>query len=186
MTYLITPPEQDVVKQHIILPASKSISNRALLIRALAHSDAPLHNVSDCDDTKVMLAALQDNPEVVDIGAAGTAMRFLTAYYAIQEGETHILTGTQRMKERPIAPLVDALNELGADITYVEKEGFPPLRIKGKKLNGGEVEVPGDISSQYISALLMIAPCLNGPLEISLRGEISSLPYINMTIRLMR
>ncbi len=185
MTYLITPPDQDVKGQEINLPASKSISNRVLLIRALAHSNAVLSNVSDCNDTRVMLAALKDNPEVVDIGAAGTAMRFLTAYYALQEGETHILTGSKRMQERPIAPLVNALRKMGAEITYEKNEGFPPLRIVGHQLKGGSIEVPGDISSQYISALLMIAPYLSGELELTLTGNIASLPYINMTINLM-
>lgn len=185
MIYLITPPEQEVKEQEIILPSSKSVSNRALLIRALAHSNATLSNVSDCNDTKVMLAALRDNPEVVDIGAAGTAMRFLTAYYALQEGETHILTGSKRMQERPIAPLVNALRELGAEITYEKNEGFPPLRIVGHKLKGGSIEVPGNISSQYISAILMIAPYLDEELELTLTGNIASLPYINMTIKMM-
>ena len=186
MIYLITPPESVEPDRKVYLPSSKSISNRALLISALAQSDAELENVSDCNDTKAMRAALQDNPEVVDVGAAGTAMRFLTAYYAQKEGETHILTGSKRMQERPIAPLVKALRKMGAEITYEGNEGFPPLRITGHRLKGGFVEIPGNISSQYISALLMIAPYLDKPLELALDGEIASRPYIDMTIRLMQ
>ncbi len=169
-----------------MLPASKSISNRALAINALTAGKAVLHNVSDCDDTRVMLQWLKKQPEVVDIGAAGTAMRFSTALLTVSEG-THVITGTERMQNRPIAILVDALRELGADIEYVEKTGFPPLRIIGnKRLTGGRVSLPGNVSSQYISALLMIGPTLQNGLVIELTGEIVSLPYINMTITIMQ
>lgn len=186
MVYLITPPSEISEVKTVLLPASKSIGNRVLLIHALANSSANLANVSDCNDTNAMVAALRDNPEVVDVGAAGTAMRFLTAYYAMKEGESHVLTGTKRMQERPIAPLVDTLREMGAEIEYLGKEGFPPMRVTGHCLSGGAVEIPGNISSQYISALLMIAPYMEKPLELGLSGEIASRPYIDMTIKLMK
>ena len=138
----------------IKLPASKSISNRALIIHALSGGDTLPENLSDCDDTEVIIQALENMPEVIDIKAAGTAMRFMTAFLAVTEQEEHIITGTERMKHRPIKVLVDALRRLGADISYEGEEGFPPLRIRGQKLEGGELEVAGDISSQFISALL--------------------------------
>ena len=147
------------VPQHISttinLPASKSISNRALVIHALSHGQHMPENLSDCDDTEVIVRALEQMPEVIDIKAAGTAMRFMTAYLSVSEGE-HVITGTERMKHRPIKVLVDALRRLGADISYEENEGFPPLRIKGSRLEGGFLEIEGNVSSQYISALLMI------------------------------
>ncbi len=142
-------------------------------------------NISDCDDTEVIINALADNPYTIDIKAAGTAMRFLTAYLAVTPGE-HVITGTERMKQRPIKPLVDALRYLGADISYKGGEGFPPLLIKGGRLSGGRIEIPGNVSSQYISALLMIAPVLENGLEIRLMGEIISRPYIDLTLCVMR
>lgn len=143
-------------------------------------------NVSDCDDTKVMLQWLAQRPEVVNIGAAGTAMRFSAALLAVSEG-THTITGTERMQNRPIAVLVDALRTLGATIEYVGREGYPPLRITGNKsLAGGGVTLRGDVSSQYISALLMIAPTLQKGLRLNLTDEIVSRPYINMTLAMMR
>ena len=145
------------------LPASKSVSNRALLLQALCQEKRyTIANLAVCDDTEHMeqgVAAKRAGAPLVDIGATGTAMRFLTAYLAITEGET-ILTGSERMKQRPIGTLVEALRKLGADITYINKEGYPPLRICGKRLQGGELEIEAGISSQYISALLMVAPCL--------------------------
>lgn len=185
MIYTIKPPVGPVFGD-VILPASKSISNRALLIRALSGSDAPIHNLSDCDDTDVMLAAISQMPDVIDIGAAGTSMRFLTAYLALREGEVHVITGSERMKQRPIGILVDALRKLGADIEYLENEGFPPLRIKGRRLKGRLLELPGNVSSQYISALLMIAPLLEGGLTLRMKGNIGSRPYIQMTLSMMR
>lgn len=187
MIYLIKPPSgsHDTSIQ-IQLPTSKSISNRLLVMAALSDEESDLVNLSDCDDTHVMLQAFQNDPEVVDIGAAGTSMRFLTAYYAMTDGKTHVLTGTERMKQRPIKILVDALRQLGADITYLESEGCPPLRIVGKKLQGGSLVVEGSISSQYISALLMIAPYLEQGLQLTLSGHIASRPYIDMTLSLMR
>lgn len=169
-----------------MLPASKSISNRALIINALANGTHPLENLSDCDDTQVMLRALQAQPgETIDIMAAGTAMRFLTAYLSVTPGD-RIITGTQRMKQRPIGILVDALRELGANIEYVEKEGFPPLRIQGTTLTKSHISLPGNISSQYISALLMIAPTLKNGLQVTLTGDIISRPYIDLTLQLMK
>ncbi|MCD8282318.1 MAG: 3-phosphoshikimate 1-carboxyvinyltransferase [Prevotella sp.] len=169
----------------IHLPASKSITNRALIISALSGQKGGLENVGRCDDTEVMIAALRDRPPVVDIGAAGSAMRFLTAYFSIQEGE-HVLTGTPRMCHRPIGVLVDALRRLGADISYVGREGFPPLRIRGKRIAGGAVEMAGDVSSQYISSLLMIAPTMAEGLTIHLLGDVVSRSYIDITLSMMQ
>ena len=184
MKIRITPPAN--INAQIMLPASKSISNRALIINALANGTHPLENLSDCDDTQVMLRALQAQPgETIDIMAAGTAMRFLTAYLSVTPGD-RIITGTQRMKQRPIGILVDALRELGANIEYVEKEGFPPLRIQGTTLTKSHISLPGNISSQYISALLMIAPTLKNGLQVTLTGDIISRPYIDLTIQLMK
>ena len=142
-------------------------------------------NLSDCDDTEVIINALRYMPDEIDIKAAGTAMRFMTAYLSVMRG-THVLTGTERMKHRPIGILVDALRKLGADIEYVGEEGFPPLRITGKSLNGGLLEIPGNVSSQYISALLMIGPMLKEGLTVRLLGDIISRPYIDLTLWTMR
>lgn len=182
MRYRITAPSR--IDTTIKLPASKSISNRALIISALAGVKTMPRNISNCDDTEVIVRALHDNPYEIDIKAAGTAMRFMTAYLAVTSGE-HIITGTERMKHRPIKVLVDALRYLGADIEYIGEEGFPPLKIRGKALDGGSIEIPGDVSSQYVSALLMIAPMLNGGLELHLTGNIISRPYIDLTIHTM-
>ena len=167
------------------LPASKSISNRALIIYALSGGSTLPENLSDCDDTEVIIEALRHMPETINIKAAGTAMRFMTAYLSVMRG-THILTGTERMQHRPIGILVDALRYLGADISYVGEEGFPPLRITGKSLEGGLLEIPGNVSSQYISALLMIGPILSKGLELRLTGDIISRPYIDLTLWTMR
>lgn len=169
----------------IKLPASKSISNRALVMCALAGSKTLPDNLSDCDDTEVIINALNNNPYEIDIKAAGTAMRFMTAYLAVTEGE-HVITGTERMKHRPIGILVNALRQLGADIEYMGEEGFPPLRIKGKSLEGGDLSIPGNVSSQYISALLMIGPMLSKGLRLQLTGEVISRPYIDLTLWMMR
>ena len=180
MQYEITAPEQ--LRHMIVLPASKSISNRALVIHALTGGTTLPQNLSDCDDTEVIIAALRDNPYEINIKAAGTAMRFMTAFLAVKEGEEHVLTGTERMKHRPIRVLVDALRYLGADISYVGEEGFPPLRIRGKRLEGGLLEVAGNISSQFVSALLMIGPVLQNGLTLRLKGDIISRPYIDLTL----
>ncbi len=180
--YKIYPPQS--VDSTIPLPASKSISNRALVINAMAKGADMPDNLSDCDDTQVIIRALQEMPETIDIKAAGTAMRFMTAYLSVTEGE-HIITGTERMRHRPIQVLVNALRYLGADIRYLGEEGFPPLRIHGRPLEGGRVEIPGNVSSQYISALLMIGPILKNGIELTLTGTIISRPYIDLTIHLM-
>ncbi|GHT40450.1 3-phosphoshikimate 1-carboxyvinyltransferase [Bacteroidia bacterium] len=188
MIYTIGAPR--VIETTVCLPASKSISNRVLMLNALvsnAGAGLPRHsltNLSDSDDTRVLQRALQSSDADFDIGAAGTSMRFLTAYLAQQTGRWTI-TGTERMKNRPIALLVDALRTLGADIRYLEKDGFPPLLINGKNLRGGQITMNGGVSSQYISALMMIAPLLDEGLELHLEGNLISLPYLRMTTRLM-
>lgn len=178
-------------KLEISITGSKSETNRLLLLQAL-YPTISLENASNSDDSEVMEKALQklktENcqlPTEIDVHHAGTAMRFLTAYFAIQEGKEVVLTGSSRMKERPIKILVDALQQLGAEISYQEKEGFPPIKIIGKKVNKSKVSLPANVSSQYISALLLIAPKLENGLELTLEGEITSLPYINMTIELL-
>ena len=181
-TYRLTAPER--LDTTIDLPASKSISNRALIIHALSGGKVLPQNISDCDDTEVIVEALRNMPEEINIKAAGTAMRFMTAYLSLTEG-THVLTGTERMKHRPISTLVDALRQLGADIEYTGEQGFPPLRINGRPLQGGEIEVAGSISSQYISALLMIGPMLERGLTLRLMGDIISRPYIDLTLWMM-
>ena len=169
----------------IKLPSSKSISNRALIINALAGSKEIPENVSDCDDTFVMIRALKEMGDTIDIMAAGTSMRFLTAFLSITEG-VRTITGTERMKNRPIGILVDALRSMGANIEYAEKEGFPPLRITGCNNLKGKCTIAGDVSSQYISAILMIGPALNDGLELTITGNINSRPYIDLTLKIMR
>ena len=184
MQYKILSPGS--VNSSIVLPSSKSISNRALAIGALAGSIASITNLSDCDDTEVMQRWLTERPSTVDVGAAGTSMRFSTALLAVGQGK-HVITGSERMKNRPIKILVDALRRLGADISYVEKEGYPPLRIVGKGgLSYGSVSLPGNVSSQYISALMMIGPYLKDGLILTLTDKVISCPYIEMTMSLMR
>ena len=183
MQYKIEAPNR--LNTVVNLPASKSISNRALIIYSLSGGKDLPQNLSDCDDTEVIIEALREMPEEINIKAAGTAMRFMTAYLSVMGG-THVLTGTERMKHRPIAVLVDALRRLGANIEYVGEEGFPPLRITGSTLEGGLLEIPGNISSQYISALLMIGPILEKGLELRLTGDIISKPYIDLTLCMMR
>ncbi|MDR0939864.1 MAG: 3-phosphoshikimate 1-carboxyvinyltransferase [Mediterranea sp.] len=185
MRYSLTAPHR--IEADVQLPASKSISNRALIINALAADadEIPLLNLSDCDDTRVMLRALTADDDPIDILAAGTAMRFLTAYLCVTPGRWNI-TGTDRMRQRPIRVLVDALRELGACVTYAGNDGFPPLSIEGRRLRGGTLCLRGDVSSQYISALLMIGPTLVDGLTLRLTGDIVSRPYIDLTLRLMR
>ena len=184
MRIRITAPQS--INATIQLPSSKSISNRALIIHALGNGDNQLENLSDCDDTQVMIRALHAQPgESIDIMAAGTAMRFLTAYLSVTPGN-HVITGSKRMQERPIQVLVDALRKLGAHIEYMANEGFPPLRIQGTSLNQCNITLPGNVSSQYISALLMIGPSLPNGLKMTLTGEIISRPYINLTLQLMK
>ena len=182
MQIKVTAPAK--IHTTIQLPSSKSISNRALIINALGNGTHHPENLSDCDDTRVMIRALNDDKETIDIMAAGTAMRFLTAYLSVTPG-TRIITGTERMQQRPIQVLVNALRELGADIEYVANDCFPPLRITGRELRKDTISLPGNVSSQYISALLMIAPVLTNGLTIRLTGDIISRPYINLTLQLM-
>ena len=183
MTYEITASK--TLRQTIALPASKSISNRALVISALAGDGCVLDNLSDCDDTDVMVAALADMPYEIDIKAAGTAMRFMTALLSVKPGE-HVVTGTERMKHRPIGILVNSLRTLGAEIDYEGEEGFPPLRVRGKSLDGGRLQIQGNVSSQYISALLMIGPAMRNGLTLQLLGDVISRPYIELTLGMMR
>jgi 3-phosphoshikimate 1-carboxyvinyltransferase len=182
MIYSIQKPP--AIKTSIQLPASKSISNRALILNALSKNSCSIENLSDSDDTQILLNSLQSSGSDLDVGAAGTSMRFLTAYLSQLEGIWRI-TGTERMKNRPVRILVDALRELGGEIDYPGKEGFPPLSIRGKRLKGGSVSLNGNVSSQYISALMMIAPCMENGLTLRLEGNIISRPYIEMTVRLM-
>jgi len=178
------------LKSQISITGSKSETNRLLLLQAL-YPNLVLENTSNSDDSEVMLKVLKnfqlltsDSP-LFDIHHAGTAMRFLTAFFAIQDGKEVVLTGSSRMKERPIQILVAALNQLGAEISYEENEGFPPIKIKGKKVTNNKVSLPANVSSQYISALLLIAPKLENGLELTLEGEITSIPYIKMTLTLL-
>nr|MBP9549622.1 hypothetical protein [Chitinophagales bacterium] len=175
----------DALNASVELEGSKSISNRLLIMRALSKSDFEIKHLSPSDDTQTLLALLKSDNIICDVGAAGTTMRFLTAFFALQPG-LRILTGSERMKKRPIHILVDALRELGAEIEYKEKEGFPPLKIEGKHLSANEVHIKADVSSQYISALMMIAPVLENGLTLHLEGKLSSFPYISMTLRLMQ
>jgi len=174
-----------IISSSLKITGSKSETNRLLLLQAL-YAGITIDNASESDDSEAMQQALAGNGTIVDIHHAGTAMRFLTAYYAIQEGREIILTGSPRMKERPIGVLVEALRTLGAGIDYVENDGFPPLRIKGKKLSNNKVTVKASVSSQYITALLLIAAKLENGLEITLDGEITSMPYLQMTLSLLK
>lgn len=183
MNYLIKAPDTPI-RTSVQLPASKSISNRALILNALSYSAYEVENLSDCDDTRLMVEALASNGRDFNVGAAGTTMRFLTAFLSKIVGEW-TLTGSERMKNRPIKVLVDALIALGARIEYLEKEGYPPLRIFGSALQGGEIAMAGNVSSQYISAILMIAPLTEKGVTLRLEGEIVSKPYIQITLALM-
>jgi 3-phosphoshikimate 1-carboxyvinyltransferase len=176
-------------KSTIKITGSKSETNRLLLLQAL-YPSITLENISNSDDSEVMTKALapdlsSQETRIVDIHHAGTAMRFLTAYFSIQEGQTINLTGSTRMKERPIKILVDTLRQLGAKIEYLENEGFPPIKIIGQKIIQNKVSLAANVSSQYISALLLIGSKLENGLELTLEGEITSVPYINMTLALL-
>lgn len=184
MNYKIYPPAHRK-SVSIRLPLSKSISNRALIINALTDGLTKLPVVADCDDTDAMVSALLTDRNEINVGAAGTAMRFLTAYFAAMENRQILIDGSERMRNRPIGPLVDALRTLGASIEYVGKEGFPPLSVHGKKLTGGEVTLPASVSSQYVSALMMIAPTMEKGLVMRLSGIPVSMPYIIMTVMMM-
>lgn len=176
----------------LALPTSKSLCARALVVNHLCEQPVHLEGLSDCDDTQAILQGLEalrnseDAPLRVDIGAAGTAMRFLTALFAATPQLDVVITGSQRMQERPIGALVTALQAAGADVSYVEKKGYPPLRIRGKQLEGGTLALPSNISSQYVSALLMIAPTMRHGLQLELVGKVASAPYIRMTMQVMK
>lgn len=182
MQYLIHAPA--LLSGTIMLPASKSISNRALILNALSGGKQAVGNLADCDDTNVLVKALSSENKHIDIGAAGTSMRFLTAYLCLKEGLWE-LTGSERMKNRPIHVLVDALRHLGATIDYLEKEGYPPLRIQGGNIQGGAIELDGSISSQYLSALMMAGPCMQQGLKLTIKGALISEPYARMTLEMM-
>jgi 3-phosphoshikimate 1-carboxyvinyltransferase len=173
-----------VLPNEIQITGSKSESNRLLILQKL-FGNIEIKNISNSQDTNLLQKALNSDEKTIDIHHAGTAMRFLTSFFAVQEGVEKILTGSERMKQRPIKPLLEALRELGADIEYLENEGFPPLKIKGKKLEKNFVEIPADISSQFITSLILVGGKLENGLTIKLLGEITSKPYIEMTLKLL-
>ncbi|CAM4328876.1 3-phosphoshikimate 1-carboxyvinyltransferase [Zobellia nedashkovskayae] len=180
----LSAPSNKLLHSNIQITGSKSESNRSLLLQAL-YPNISIENLSNSDDAEVMQKGLKIESGVVDIHHAGTAMRFLTGYFASQEGKEVSLTGSQRMTERPVKVLVEALQNLGAEISYEKNDGYPPIRIKGKKLVKSQVSLPANISSQYISSLLLIAPSLQNGLELELVGKITSVPYIKMTLALL-
>ena len=184
MKYMLRFPGKKLYGK-ISLPSSKSISNRLLVIRALSPAGFSLNGLSDSDDTRALQKGLQSTSDVVDIGHAGTSMRFLTAYFAATKCQKTI-TGSERMKNRPISDLVDALNQLGAGISYLEKQGFPPVRTSGNSLSGNCIEIKGNVSSQFITAMLLIAPVLSEGLIIRIKGELVSASYVRMTLKLMQ
>ena len=173
-----------VCRGKLNITGSKSETNRLLLLQAFI-SGFKIKNKSNSEDSKTMSAALLSKDKIIDVNHAGTAMRFLTAYFSQIDGREILLTGSKRMQERPIEILVDSLNSIGADITYEKKNGYPPLRIKGKKLKGGSITLPANISSQFISALIMLGPFVEKGIELILTGDITSKPYIRMTLLLL-
>ncbi len=184
MDILLNVLEDSSINEEIIISGSKSESNRLLILQNL-FPEVSLGNLSDSDDSVHLQNALSSEDEVINIGHAGTAMRFLTSYFAINEGREIILTGSERMQNRPIEVLVNALKDLGAKISYEDKIGYPPIRIKGAKIEKNKVQINGNVSSQYISSLLLIASKLENGLEIELLGEVTSVPYIKMTLSLL-
>jgi 3-phosphoshikimate 1-carboxyvinyltransferase len=184
MDVLLNVSKGGKIMEEITISGSKSESNRLLILQNL-FPEITIKNVSDSDDSIHMQHALSTNAATIDIGHAGTAMRFLTSYFALKSGREVVLTGSERMQNRPIEILVNALKELGADISYEDKVGYPPIRIKGKKVTKGKVQINGNVSSQYISSLLLVAAHLEKGLEIELLGKITSVPYISMTLSLL-
>ena len=185
MNYKVSHPTK-MVNCEIDLPSSKSISNRLLIIKALCKDNFEIENLSDSDDTKILEQALNSSEEMIDVNHAGTSFRFLTAYLSSKIGKEFILTGSKRIKERPIKELVSALRKMGAKIEYLEKEGFAPLKIIGTNLSDGKVEIDGGISSQFISAILLISPTLVNGIELKITGNLVSKSYILMTLELMK
>jgi 3-phosphoshikimate 1-carboxyvinyltransferase len=184
MDILLNVLENTIINQEITISGSKSESNRLLILQNL-FPEIAIENLSDSDDSVHMQHALSTKEELVDIGHAGTAMRFLTSYFAVKSGREVVLTGSERMQNRPIEILVNALRDLGAEISYEDKIGYPPIRIKGKNITKGNVQINGNVSSQYISSLLLVASKLENGLKIELLGKITSIPYINMTLSLL-
>jgi 3-phosphoshikimate 1-carboxyvinyltransferase len=184
MNYRISHPGKKI-SGTIELTASKSESNRALIIQALCEEEFEIRNLAKAQDTQTLEDIIYTpGTQTIDVGPAGTVMRFLTAYYSSRPG-TRTITGSERMKKRPIGILVDALRQLGANITYLEHEGFPPVKIEGRTLKGGEIEMDGSVSSQFVSALLLISPVFQNGLVIKFKGEVTSRPYINMTLKML-
>lgn len=183
MNYAITPPDQ--CRACITLPASKSIAARALVIDALCHSACTLTGLTPCDDTSALVKGLSDTRGMAFVGASGTALRLLTAFHAAMPGHDIVIDGLERLRQRPVAPLVDALRQLGAQVRYLNQEGFAPLAVEGRTLHGGHITLPGHISSQFATALMLIGPLLGG-LTITLTGHIASRPYIDLTANVMR
>ena len=184
MNYKVSHPTK-VVNCEISLPSSKSISNRLLIIRALCKENIKIENLSNSDDTQILAKALISNEKIIDISHAGTSFRFLTSFLCLQQKKEFILTGSDRIKERPIKELVEVLRKMGAKIEYVEQEGFAPLKILGTKITGGCMQIDGGISSQFITAILLIAPRLDYGIELEITGELVSKPYVLMTLKLM-
>ncbi|WP_185872419.1 3-phosphoshikimate 1-carboxyvinyltransferase [Blattabacterium cuenoti] len=184
-SYINIYKEKNCLSGSISITGSKSISNRLLILKAIYKDDIYIENISNCEDTKVLKKSLNSTSNILDIHHAGTAMRFLTSYFSIQEGKEVVLTGSDRMKERPIYVLVEALKKLGSKIFYLEKSGYPPIKILGKKILGGEIDIDAKISSQYISSLMLIASQFKMGLKIFLKGNITSIPYIKMTFNLL-
>ena len=184
MDILLNLVKNKNINEEITISGSKSESNRLLILQNL-FTEIDIENLSDSDDSVHMQHALSTSEEVVNIGHAGTAMRFLTSYFAVKEGREVVLTGSERMQNRPIEILVNALKDLGADISYEDKVGYPPIRIKGQEITKEKVQINGNVSSQYISALLLIASSLPEGLTVELLGEITSIPYIKMTLSLL-
>ncbi|CAM1373355.1 3-phosphoshikimate 1-carboxyvinyltransferase [Tenacibaculum xiamenense] len=176
--------QSSAIQAEITVSGSKSESNRLLILQQL-YPNITIENLSDSDDSHHLQEALSSSSEIADIGHAGTAMRFLTAFFASKKGTIKVLQGSDRMHNRPIEILVDALRSIGADITYLQKEGYPPIRIVGQELTKDTVSINGNVSSQYISALMLIAPSLPNGLNIELVGKITSVPYIKMTLSLL-
>ena len=184
MNYKISHPSK-IVNCDINLPSSKSISNRLLIIKALAKNDFKIKNLSNSNDTKILSQALNTLEKTININDAGTSFRFIISFLALQANKEFVLTGSDRLKERPIKELVKVLIKMGANIKYIEKEGFAPIKILGTKLNGGFIEINGEISSQFISAILLIAPSLKNGIKLKIIGDIVSRSYILMTLKLM-